>query len=145
MSRQRDRDRRQDDRGPARGMRARMRRGYPLAVIDLSARGALVEGRQPLRPGSYVDVHLESDARRETLAARVVRCAVSAIDAEAGVTYRAALSFTNSCDWVREVVTPNGNALHAPSAEPRSQTAGAGQPLPGDTCGNDAIFTESAK
>src|SRR5204863_3890289 len=100
MTQHRDRDRRQDDRAPARGVSARVRRGYQLEVIDMSARGALVEGRLPLRPGSYVDVHLESPARRETMAARVVRCAVSAIDAEAGITYRAALAFTTSCDWV---------------------------------------------
>ena len=130
MTRPRDRDRRQDDRGPARGISARMRRGYHLELLDLSARGALVEGRQPLRPGSYVDVHLESEARRETLAARVVRCAVAAIDAETGITYRAALAFTNSCDLVREVMTQDGNEVHAANQDASPRTGRAGQPLP---------------
>jgi hypothetical protein len=140
MTRPRDRDRRQDDRGPARGVRARMRRGYHLEVLDLSARGALVEGRQPLRPGSYVDVHLETEARRETLPARVVRCAVAAIDAETGITYRAALAFTNSCDWVREVMTPGGNGIHTGNQDARSRPGRAGQALPGpagDEMGSD--------
>ena len=131
MTQERDRERRQHDRSPARGVSARVRRGYQLDVIDMSARGALVEGRQPLRPGSHVDVHLESPARRETMAARVVRCAVSAIDAEAGITYRAGLAFTNSCDWVREVLTPDGNTLHTANQDARSRTGRAGQPLPG--------------
>jgi hypothetical protein len=141
MTRHGDRDRRQDDRGPAPGLSARIRRGYHLELLDLSARGALVEGRQPLRPGSYVDVHLESDARRETLAARVVRCAVSAIDAETGITYRAALAFTNSCEWVREVLTPGGNEIHAANQDARSRTGRSGQPLPAPA--RDEMGTET--
>jgi hypothetical protein len=130
MTRQRERDRRQEVRVPARGLRARMRRGYHLDVIDLSARGALVEARQPLRPGSHIDVHLESEARRETLGARVMRCAVAAIHAEAGVTYRAALSFTSNCDWVREVMTRDGNTEHAAIDEESPACCPGGQPLP---------------
>jgi hypothetical protein len=145
MTRYRDRDRRQADRGPAPGLSARMRRGYHLDVLDLSARGALVEGRQPLRPGSVVDVHLETEARRETLAARVVRCAVSAIDAETGITYRAALAFTNSCDWVREVMTPGGNEIHTANQDARSRTGGAGQPLPGASLDEIRSETGNAK
>jgi hypothetical protein len=92
-------------------MRARVRPGYRLIVIDLSACGALVEAGRPLRPGSHVDVQLETDARRGTVAAIVVRCAVAAIDSESGVTYRAALSFNDTCDWVREALTPAGYAF----------------------------------
>src|SRR6185503_10023735 len=90
-----------------------LRPGYRLVVIDVSARGALVEAGRPLRPGSYVDVQLETGACRGTVAARVVRCAVAAIDSESGVTYRAALSFCDTCDWVREALTPAGNAVPA--------------------------------
>jgi hypothetical protein len=83
---------------------ARVRPGHRLVVIDLSPRGALVEAHRPLRPGSRVDVHLECDARRGLVAARVLRCSVAAIDAEAGVTYRAALAFNEICDWIRDVL-----------------------------------------
>jgi hypothetical protein len=145
MTSYRDRERRQDDRAPARGVSARVRGGYQSEVIDLSARGALVEGRQPLRPGSYVDLHLESPARRETMAARVVRCAVSAIDAEAGITYRAALAFTNSCDWVREVLTRDGNELHAANEDGRLRTGRVGQPLPGQPGDEMSSQTGNAK
>jgi PilZ domain len=109
-------ERRREHRVTAGAMRARMRPGYRLIVIDLSTRGALVEAGRPLRPGSHVDVHLETDARRGTVAARVVRCAVAAIDSESGVTYRAGLSFHDTCDWVREALTLGGHAVHGGSA-----------------------------
>jgi hypothetical protein len=118
MNRHRDRasDRRAEERVDGSGLSARVRPGHRLIVIDLSCSGALVEARRPLRPGAYVDLHLESAARRGMVAARVTRCAVAAIDAETGVTYRAALSFNESCDWVREALTPEGYGLPAEAA-----------------------------
>jgi hypothetical protein len=97
---------------PGRGVRARVRFGHRLVVVDVSARGALVEGQCPLRPGSRVEVQLESEARGPMVAARVTRCLVSAIDPECGVTYRAALAFADSCDWVREAATRPGYGVH---------------------------------
>jgi PilZ domain len=91
-------------------MRARARPGHRLVVIDVSSRGLLVEAGRPLRPGSHLDVQLETEARSTMLRARVVRCAVAALDAS-GVTYRAALAFSESCDWLREATTHAGNAL----------------------------------
>ena len=96
-----------------RGVRARVRLGHRLVILDMSPRGALVEGQHPLRPGSRIEVHLESDARRDMVAARVTRCGVIAIDPESGVTYRAALSFNESCEWVREAATHRGYGLPA--------------------------------
>jgi hypothetical protein len=82
-----------------------MRPGHHLVVIDLSAWGALVESAKPLRPGSRIELHLENDQRRGLLRARVTRCVVAALSAETGVTYRAALSFDESCEWVCESTT----------------------------------------
>lgn len=104
------RERRKDPRTDGRGMRARARPGHRLVVIDVSCRGALVEAMRPLRPGSHLDVQLETEVRMTMIRARVVRCAVAALDAS-GVTYRAALAFSESCDWVREAMTPTGNAM----------------------------------
>src|SRR6187455_228617 len=101
-------DRRRERRVPGQGVRARVRPGHRLVVVDVSSRGALVEGQRPLRPGSRVEVQLESETRGSMVAASVTRCLVSAIDPEGGVTYRAALSFTDSCDWVREAATRTG-------------------------------------
>ena len=89
-----------------------MRLGHRLVVVDVSSRGALVEGQCPLRPGSRVEVQLENEARGSMVAARVMRCLVSAIDPECGVTYRAALAFADTCDWVREAATRAGYGVH---------------------------------
>jgi hypothetical protein len=111
-------------------MRARVRPGYRLVVIDLSSCGALVEAGRPLRPGSHVDVHLETDDRHGTVSARVVRCAVATIDAERGVTYHAALAFNSCCEWVRELVTLNGYGFPAQGSAPAALTSDRGDGLP---------------
>jgi hypothetical protein len=89
-------------------MRARVRPGHHLVVIDMSAGGALVEATRPLRPGSRIELQLEDDDRHDLLKARIVRCTVAALSPETGVTYRAALSFDSTSDWVRESLTRCG-------------------------------------
>jgi len=132
MNRHRDRDvdRRREARVAGTGLRARMRPGHRLVIVDLSCAGALVEAGRPLRPGSNVDVHLESEARGAMVAARVMRCAVAAIDAESGVTYRAALCFRESCDLVREALTPGGYAIPLEATAAAVPPTGAGDRLP---------------
>ena len=114
-------------------MRARLRPGYRLSIIDLSGAGALVEAARPLRPGSHVDVQFECDERHGQVSARVVRCAVASIDGEA-ITYRAALSFIETCDWVREVLTPAGYGMpgSGPGAIRREPASGDQLPVSGD-------------
>jgi hypothetical protein len=94
-------ERRRTTRMRATGVRARVRAGPLLVVIDVSPDGALVEGG-PLRPGSFVDLHVESDRREARFKARVVRCNVAAIGTICGITYRAGLSFDETCSWVCE-------------------------------------------
>ena len=135
-------ERRRDERVSGRGLRARVRPGHRLIIIDLSCSGALVEARRPLRPGSYVDLHLESEARDAMVAARVVRCAVAAIDSEIGVTYRAALRFNESCDWVREALPPGGHGVPAEAPEERAGSTLAGDRIHG---GRDEATRTQAK
>lgn len=101
-------DRRQDARVAGGGVCARIRLGHRLVVIDVSSSGALVEGPCPLRPGARIEVQLDTEVRGSMVAARVTRCVVSAIDPDLGVTYRSALAFAESCDWVREAMTQAG-------------------------------------
>lgn len=101
-------ERRQEARVAGGGVCARVRLGHRLVVIDVSNSGALVEGPCALRPGSRIEVQLDTEVRGSMVVARVIRCAVSAIDPDAGVTYRSALAFAESCDWVREAVTQTG-------------------------------------
>jgi PilZ domain-containing protein len=98
-------DRRRETRVAAPGVRARVQPGYRLLVVDVSAAGALVEGAIQLRPGSRIEVHLESDHRRQLIAARVTRCTVATIDSKKGITYRAGLAFSDRCDWVRDALS----------------------------------------
>jgi hypothetical protein len=143
--RDRDRDRRREHRVAGTAMSARVRPGYHLIIIDLSACGALVEAWRPLRPGSHVEVQLETEAQRAMVAARVVRCAVAAIDAESGVTYRAALSFNETCDWVRELLTPGGYAIPADPESAPADGSAAGELLPAVTAGDLPVRERGAK
>ena len=55
---------------------------------------------------------------------------LGAIDAESGVTYRAALAFSELCEWIREAVTPAVHDLHASAAASPSGTEPTGEVLP---------------
>jgi hypothetical protein len=72
--------------------RVRLRAGRELAVINVSAAGALVEGTTRLLPGTNVDVHVTAAHGRTLVRARVVRCTVWALAPDA-VHYRTALAF----------------------------------------------------
>ena len=107
----------------AQGASALVRPGQRLMVVDVSVSGALVEGGRPLRPGSDIEVQLESEARSGMVAAHVTRCSVAALHGEGGITYRAALAFNEACDWVREILTPKGYPV--PNGHPGNAAAGA--------------------
>ena len=107
-------ERRRDPRRRTSDISVRMRPGHRLLVIDVSARGALVEAGRPLRPGSQVELQMETADRQGRLAARVVRCTVAAIHPESGVTYQAGLSFNDECEWICEVPTQPGYSVPAP-------------------------------
>jgi hypothetical protein len=128
--RNRDLDRRREERVAGNGLRARVRPGHRLVIVDLSCGGVLVEAGRPLRPGSYVELHLETDARRSMVAARVVRCTVAALDSESGVTYRAALCFSEPCDWVREALTPAGYGIPGGATVIPTSSLEGGERLP---------------
>jgi hypothetical protein len=83
-------------------MRAVLRPGRHVSLVNLSVGGALVESPRPLRPGSNVYLQVTSGDRALGLSARVLRCAVAVIDAD-GVIYRGALMFEQRCEslWER--------------------------------------------
>lgn len=84
--------------------RATLRPGCSVALVDLSASGVLVQAARPLRPGARVHLQLVTSARTFTLAAFVIRCAVWALDDEAGATYRGALRFEHRCEVLTEAL-----------------------------------------
>jgi len=88
-----------------------VRPGHRVRVVDVSAGGALLEAARPLRPGADVEVQFERADIRVRVSATVVRCGVTAIDPERGPTYRAAVSFNDAFEWVREDGTLGGHGV----------------------------------
>lgn len=105
-----------------RAIRATLRPGCIVALVDLSAGGALVRASRPLRPGARVHLQLTTRTRSTAVAAHVLRCAVWALDAEHGATYQGALRFEHRCDWP-SLADPAGhddNVILSSMTEPES-------------------------
>ena len=71
----------------------RLRPGLDVALVNLSAGGALVETPTRLRPGARTVLRLTGAAGNWTVSGSVSRSWVAAIDPEHGVVYRGALVF----------------------------------------------------
>jgi hypothetical protein len=97
-------DRRSDLRSTAlpTDLRATLRPGCTVQIVDASQGGALVQLERPLRPGARVHMQVATTTRAVTLTARVLRCAVWALHPRDGVTYRGALQFEDPCELFRE-------------------------------------------
>src|SRR5215510_5243218 len=117
-------ERRRAHRTEGGGIAARVKPGHRVHVVDVSVDGALLESARPLRPGTDVEVQFERADRRVRISATVVRCGVTALHPERGATYRAALSFNETLDWVREEATLDGHAL--PGERDRRERIGSG-------------------
>ena len=119
-----DRDRRQTKRLNApdqhRIVNARVRPGYDVAVLDVSAGGALVESGHRLLPGSAVDLHLARPEDRVAVRGRVLRCFVARLRAT-GIWYHGAIGFDRYLPWYAED-DPAGYGI--PGAELRPRRAG---------------------
>jgi hypothetical protein len=81
-------------------VRATLRPGCVVAIVNLSAGGALVEAPRPLRPGGRVQVQLVTGRDTISINAHILRCAVWALHPEDGVVYRGALRFEQPCGLV---------------------------------------------
>lgn len=78
---------------------ARIRSGYPADVLDLSIDGALIDTAQRLRPGTSVDLQIETPSYRAQVRARVVHARVSDL-APDRVRYRGGLAFDRPLDGI---------------------------------------------
>jgi hypothetical protein len=89
-------------------VRATLRPGRHVALVDVSRNGALLQSAQPMRPGSRVHLQVVSGAKTVTLLAHVLRCAVWSLHAPDGIAYRGAVRFEHRCDVLGELVTRFG-------------------------------------
>lgn len=81
------------------GVRATLRPGCVVLLVDISAGGTLVEAPRPLRPGASVHLRVTTAGRAIAVTAHVLRCMVWSIDPLEGVRYRGALKFDRNVDW----------------------------------------------
>jgi hypothetical protein len=93
---------------------ATLRPGCPVDVIDLSPQGLQVQSLRALRPGSRVQVRLVVGELTMTVGATVLRCAVWALDAEDGLTYRGGLRFDETRQAFWEEQARVAHLVHAP-------------------------------
>lgn len=93
------------------GVRAVLRPGHPVDVVNLSAGGALIAGMRPLRPGSRVFLQLTIGGQTGGRASQVVRCAVASLTGREGVQYSSALRFDERWDSLWERCTLDGYRL----------------------------------
>lgn len=109
--------------------RVRLRTGRELAVVDISAAGALVESHTRLLPGTRTEVHIVTRHGRMLVRTRIVRSFVWRLEADL-VCYRTGLAFDVAVDT--EV---DGYAV---PAEIPGNTAGRGTAYPADIIGDRA-------
>jgi PilZ domain len=101
-------------------IRARLRPGDEVALLDVSEGGALVEARYRLLPGASVELHLRRQNGEEIVRGRVVRSSVARLRADA-VSYRAAIAFERMLRWLP--VDESGGYL-LPDAEREASAQG---------------------
>jgi hypothetical protein len=118
-------ERRRMPRSRPHGLAARIRPGHRVAIVNVSADGALLDALTPLRPGAGVEVQFERFDHRTRISGTVVRCAVTALDAHRGPTYRAAIAFDGTFEWACEDAPHGGYGVpnlreHGMGRRPRS-------------------------
>lgn len=86
----------------------RVRPGLDAALMNLCARGALIELRRPMAPGIHADLQFSRGEGRIAVGALVLRCSVRAVTALDGVTYQAALLFDEPCVFERATTARDG-------------------------------------
>ena len=92
-------ERRRECRCPGGGSRWRshavLRPGMPVTLLNISSRAALVESAARLRPGAHTEVQLAGSQARTSIAGRLDRCYVAALEP---IRYRGLLVFDQRID-----------------------------------------------
>jgi hypothetical protein len=111
-------------------IRARVRPGRDVRLIDYSRGGALVQSTSRLLPGSHVELQLSTGQWQWSCTAQVIRAQVWALVLEEHVRYRVAVQFvrpmdTGTLDEIHDALRQDGGDGPAGYAIP---TAGSIDP-----------------
>lgn len=109
------------------GLRAVLRPGHVIEIVNLSAGGALIDGGRPLRPGSRVFLQITVKGHTAGRTATVVRSSVVSLHAAVGAAYRSGLKFDERWDAIWEQCTLDGYLLSDGTGQ---QAADQGEVLP---------------
>jgi hypothetical protein len=99
-------------------VRARVRPGHEVDLIDVSLGGALVECVRRLLPGTLIELYLVAGDRSASVRGRVLRCAVVRLKATF-ISYRGAIGFDRDLPWFPDEATM-GYAVHTETCGARS-------------------------
>ena len=80
-------------------IRATLRPGCDVSLVDVCAKGARVQAPKPLRPGSRIHLQVMVAARRLVVSGHVLRCMVWRLEPGSGAVYQGALRFDQAVDW----------------------------------------------
>ena len=83
-------------------VRARVRPGLEVVLLDISARGVRLQTKHRLLPGTYVDLLLSGRSETTVVRGRVLRCTVFRLQPY-GVAYRGAIAFAPTVPWLAEI------------------------------------------
>jgi len=97
-------------------LRAQVRPGLDVVLLDISARGARLETKHRLLPGAYVDVLLSGPTETTVVRGQVLRCVVACLR-PCGVAYRGAIVFEPTVPWLAEVGVEPCNAGYGTRVE----------------------------
>jgi hypothetical protein len=100
-------------------IRARVRPGDEVSLVDVSAGGALIEAGHRLLPGACLELHLRREAADEVMRGRVLRSSVARLCGNA-VSYRGAVAFERALSWFADEA-PSGYSL--PGSESRTSAS----------------------
>lgn len=78
-------------------LKATVRPGNVVGLVNLAAGGALVQSRRPLRPGIRIHVQITGGTHIVRVGGHVLRCMVASVSADA-VIYLGAVEFDTLCD-----------------------------------------------
>ena len=79
-------------------LRATLRPGNAVLLVNLARGGALVHSKRPLPPGGRVHLQITGGSQPVRISGLVLRCSVASLCAREGALYSGALRFDSPCE-----------------------------------------------